>query len=119
MPLAAKLATVAAPVGSLVVGGGLAGLLTVSATRAAFVDTTETPSNSWVTGSVALSDDDGGSALFSSAAMVPGDTITKCIVVTYPAAAGRAPKVDVRLYATSVSTTNAMSGSLTTAVDVG
>jgi hypothetical protein len=50
--------------------------------HAAFSGTTRNSGNSWSTGSVALTDDDAGSARFQAAGMVPGDTETKCIAVT-------------------------------------
>jgi hypothetical protein len=49
---------------------------------AAFSGTTRNSGNSWSTGSVALTDDDTGSARFQASGMVPGDTDTKCITVT-------------------------------------
>lgn len=49
---------------------------------AAFSGTTRNSGNNWATGSVALTDDDNGSARFQTAGMVPGDTQTRCITVT-------------------------------------
>ena len=49
---------------------------------AAFSGTTRNSGNNWATGSVALTDDDNGSARFQATGMVPGDTETKCITVT-------------------------------------
>lgn len=49
---------------------------------AAFTGTTRNSGNSWSTGSVALTDDDAGSARFQASGMVPGDTDKKCITVT-------------------------------------
>lgn len=60
--------------------------LTLRASLAAFTATTCNPSNQWTTGTVALSDDDSGTARFSAAAMVPGGANasgTKCIKVSY------------------------------------
>lgn len=51
--------------------------------RAAFTATTSNSSNSWATGSVVLSDDDAGSAMFTSSNMTAGQSIVKCIAVTY------------------------------------
>src|SRR4051812_29752095 len=45
---------------------------------AAFSGTTRNSGNSWSTGSVALTDDDSGSARFQATGMVPGSTDTKC-----------------------------------------
>jgi hypothetical protein len=75
-------------------------LLVVRASSAAFSAQTDNPSNSWATGAVALSDDDGGgagSAMFDVTGMIPGDTITKCIAVTY---AGSADPSPVKLFST-------------------
>jgi len=52
------------------------------ASYAAFSGTTRSSGNSWSTGSVALSDDDAGSARFQATNMTPGSTDTKCIKVT-------------------------------------
>ncbi|CAN5378717.1 hypothetical protein BH09ACT10_BH09ACT10_04430 [soil metagenome] len=49
---------------------------------AAFSGTTRNSGNNWATGSVALTDDDAGSARFQANNLVPGQTETKCIVVT-------------------------------------
>ena len=48
----------------------------------AFTGTTRNSGNEWSTGSVALTDDDAGSARFQVEDMTPGDTETKCITVT-------------------------------------
>ena len=52
------------------------------ASYAAFSGTTRSSGNSWSTGTVALSDDDAGSARFQAAGMTPGSTDTRCITVT-------------------------------------
>lgn len=49
---------------------------------AAFSGTTRNPGNNWSTGSVALTDDDTGTARFQATNLVPGNTETKCIAVT-------------------------------------
>ena len=54
---------------------------------AAFSGTTRNSGNDWATGSVALTDDDNGSARFQVGSMTPGDTDTKCIAVTATASA--------------------------------
>lgn len=48
----------------------------------AFSGTTRNSGNSWSTGSVALTDDDNGTARFQATNMVPQQTETKCIAVT-------------------------------------
>jgi len=52
------------------------------ASYAAFSGTTRSSGNSWSTGSVALTDDDAGSARFQATNMTPGSTDTRCIKVT-------------------------------------
>ncbi len=73
----------AAPVAVL-----LAGLMVWQGSNAAFTAETYNAGNNWETGSVGLTDDDAGSAMFSLANVKPGDTGSKCIAVT--AAAGLA-----------------------------
>ncbi|MEO8261252.1 MAG: hypothetical protein ABI566_01670 [Pseudolysinimonas sp.] len=60
----------------------VAGLLVWSGSSAAFTATTRNSGNNWETGSVLLSDDDLGSASFRISGIVPGQTGTKCLVVT-------------------------------------
>jgi len=70
---------------------------------AAFTASTDNPGNSWAAGQVHLSDDDSGTAMFSATNMVPGDSLTKCILVTYD---GTTPNPTlVKLYATAATTT--------------
>ncbi|NPD03203.1 hypothetical protein HN031_00675 [Nocardioides sp. zg-1308] len=52
------------------------------ASSAAFTGQTRNSGNEWATGSVKLTDDDNGAARFRVTNMLPGDTQTKCIVVT-------------------------------------
>lgn len=63
---------------------------------AAFTATTTNPSNHWATATVSLTNDHTGSALFTAAGLVPGNTGTTCVVVHYTGTAA----ADVRLYAT-------------------
>ncbi|MFN8081033.1 MAG: hypothetical protein U0Q19_15870 [Kineosporiaceae bacterium] len=67
------------------------------ASNAAFSATTTNGVNSWQTGSVAISDNDSNVAMFSVTGLKPGDTGTKCIVVTYTGTLNAA----VKLYGTS------------------
>ena len=60
----------------------IAGALIWQASYSSFSGTTRNPGNNWSTGTVALTDDDTGSARFQVADMVPGQTDTKCITVT-------------------------------------
>jgi hypothetical protein len=99
---AAKTASViAAPLAILAAAG-----LIWSASNAAFSATTRNSGNNWATGSVALTDDDAGSARFQVNNMLPGQTETKCIKVTADASA---PGV-VRNYAlNAISTSSVLS----------
>lgn len=72
-------ARIAAIVGSMAV----VGLLVVTASSAAFTATTDNTGNAFNAATIALSDDDGGTAMFNVTGMVPGDTTEGCITVTY------------------------------------
>ncbi len=60
----------------------VAGLLVWQGSTAAFTADTRNIGNNWQTGSVLLSDDDLGAAAFRVDGVAPGQTGTKCIVVT-------------------------------------
>jgi hypothetical protein len=60
----------------------LAGLMVWQGTNAAFSADTRNLGNSWETGSVTITDDDNGSAMFNVQNLVPGQTGSRCIVVT-------------------------------------
>src|SRR5690242_19019377 len=70
--------------------GAVAGVAGVAASAAlvwhasysAFSATTANPSNTWSAGSVVLSDDDSGAAMFSAAELSPGVGRQDCIAVT-------------------------------------
>lgn len=67
----------AAPVAVL-----LAGAMVWQGSSAAFTADTRSIGNAWETGSLAISDDDGGHAMFEAIDIVPGQTGEKCIAVT-------------------------------------
>ena len=73
------------------------GVLVWRGTAALFTATTSNPGNSWTAGTVALADDDTGSALFTAAGLVPGDQGENCLTVDYTGDVATA----VKLYATS------------------
>ena len=76
--------------------------LILTASFAAFSDTTDNSGNTWSTGTVVLTDDDGGvSAMFTVLDMVPLVPVTECIVVTYE---GSLLPADVNLYGVSAGT---------------
>jgi hypothetical protein len=94
----AKIASLVAVPAAIAVSG----LVVSQASYSAYSATTENPTNNWATGSVALSDDDAGTAAFTVENMKPGSTGTKCIAVT---STGNLAST-VKLYATDQATTN-------------
>lgn len=90
-----SLLLVAVPVGLV-----LSATVVWQSTAAAFTASTDNVGNSWQTGSVVLTDSDGGSALFNSTldgALKPGSTRSGCIRVDY---AGSLPAT-IKLYVTT------------------
>lgn len=81
--------------GTLIAAVLLVGLLVMGVSRAAFFDLTSNASNDFAAGTVVISDDDSGSAMFSVSDMTPGDSATECIKVTYD---GSISPVDVVVY---------------------
>ena len=90
------------PVASIGVLGAavlLTTALIMTASMAAFSDTTDNSGNTWSAGTVVLTDDDGpGSAMFTVGNMAPLDTVIECIVVTY---SGSLLPSEVNLYGVS------------------
>jgi hypothetical protein len=75
----------------------LAAGLIARTSLAAFTASTTNPGDHWATGTVALADDDTGSARFNVSGMVPGGagaTDTKCIRVSYTGSA----TANIRMY---------------------
>ena len=68
---------------AMVLGLLASGAVVLTASQAAFSDTTSNSGNSFSTGNVDLVDDDSGSAAFTVTNMVPGQSVTRCIQVTY------------------------------------
>lgn len=83
----------------------LSGATIGTASYAAFSASTSSPTSNWATGTVALSDDDSSTALFTASNLAPGATGTRCIAVT---STGSLASI-VRLYGTGATTTNALS----------
>jgi hypothetical protein len=81
---------------------GLAGEAAGVGTYAAFSGTTANSGDSFTAGTVSLSDNDSGSAMYSVSNAKPGDSAQSCITVTY----GGSLSANVRLY------TGSSSGSL-------
>lgn len=93
----------------------LSGATVATASYSAFSATTSNPTNNWTAGTVALSDDDSNTAMFTAAGLKPGSTGTKCIAVTSSGSLASA----VKLYGTNPATTNALSSSINLAVVQG
>lgn len=88
-------------------------VLTVTRSHAAFAASTANTANSVATGSVSLTDDDGGVAMFSVTGMTPVAPETRCLVVTY---SGTISPADVQLFG---STTGSLDTYLDTTIEVG
>lgn len=88
-------------------------VLTVTRSEATFSVTTGNAGNAFATGTVTLTDDDTGSALFSVSNLTPGSPVTRCIVVSYTGSNLPAP---VRTYGTS---SGDLAPYLTTTIEVG
>src|ERR1700712_3396735 len=74
----------------------------------AFSATTSSPTNNWTAGTVALSDDDSNTAMFTA-------TNVKCIAVTSTGSLAST----VKLYSTAYSTTNALAANINLKVEEG
>jgi hypothetical protein len=74
-----KRAQLAGAVGALLAVSALV----ISSSTAAFTAQTDNSGNSWEAGTVLLSDNDSGVAMFNATALAPGDGAQRCIVVTY------------------------------------
>lgn len=85
------------------------------ASYSAYSATTTNGTNTWATGSVALSDDDSTAAMFSVTGLKPGSTGTKCITVT---STGTLP-ASVKLYGSGLATTNSLSSYLDLTISMG
>lgn len=81
---------------SVVLGLAASGLLVVKGTEAAFTSSTHNAANSWTSGSVAISDNDSGTAMFTATNLAPGATETRCITLSYTGTLASL----VKLYAT-------------------
>lgn len=89
--------------------------VTLRASNALFTATTTNDTNTFSTGSVALSDNDAGAALFTVSGLKPGSTGSACIRVTY---SGTLP-ASVKLYGTGLTATNSLDQYITLVVDEG
>lgn len=76
---------------------GALGAVATMGIYGAFSSTASNGGSQFSSGSVTLADNDSGSALYSVSEAKPGDSVTKCIKVTYTGSLD----ADVRLYTTS------------------
>ena len=86
-----------------------------NASYSAFTSTTENAANNWSAGTVALTDDDANTAMFTATNLKPGQTGRKCIEVT---SNGSLPS-GVKLYGKSYSQTKALATNMTVTVEEG
>ncbi|OIH96610.1 MULTISPECIES: hypothetical protein [unclassified Curtobacterium] len=110
-PRAARLAAWIAIPAALVASGAVVS----TASYSAFSATTVNPTNNWTAGTVALTDDDSNTALFTATNLKPGSTAANCITVT---STGSLPST-VKLYGTNASTTNNLAANLNLTVEQG
>ncbi|GGK18591.1 hypothetical protein GCM10010124_09000 [Pilimelia terevasa] len=75
-----------------------AATLVWNSTASAFSATTTNPTNTMTIGTVTISDNDAGVALFTAPALLPGNTATSCVVVTYSGTAASTVKMYVANY---------------------
>lgn len=93
----------------------ISGLIIAPASYSAFSSNTANPASNWAVGTVALTDDDSSTALFTATGLKPGSTGTKCIVVTSSGSLAST----VKLYGTSPATTNTLASSITLSIVQG
>jgi hypothetical protein len=110
-PRAAKLAAWIAIPAALIASG----VVVSTASYSAFSATTVNPTNNWTAGTVALTDDDANTAMFSATGLKPGSTGSNCITVTSTGSLASA----VKLYGTAAATTNAFSSYINVTVNQG
>ena len=106
-----KLVAAAAVPAALLASGGLVW----SASYSAFSATTSNPTNNWTAGTVALSDNDSETALFTATNLKPGATAARCITVTSSGSLAST----VKLYGTDYATTNNLAANLNLKVEEG
>lgn len=97
------------PLTRIPIAAAFAALLLVTAmvwqvSSATFTGTTDNGPNSWDAGTVALSDNDNGTAMFTVTGLKPGDTGTDCVYVTYDGTLTGADITNVKLYASTTGT---------------
>lgn len=109
------------------IAGAAAGVVLVSGvvlqvSSAAFTGSTENAGNTWEAGTVSLTDNDAGSAMYASTSKIaPGYTEKQCIEVQYTGTI--TPDAAVALYAATTSTAvnggDGLANDLTVSVEIG
>lgn len=94
-------------------------VLVWQASSAVFTATTDNTGNSFTAADINLTDDDAGTAMFTVDPMVPGQTETECIVVTYDGTAAIPTLNSVRLYGAVTDSANNMADHLNITVEEG
>ncbi len=79
---------------------GLVAMVSGWATYSAFSATTSNTNNSFAAGTVNIGDNDAGAAMYNVSGLKPGDSVTRCIKVTYTGSLD----ASVKLYASAVGT---------------
>lgn len=88
-------------VGAAAVSFLLVGFLVMQTSSAVFSGTTTNTGNQVSASNVEITNDHGGTALFSVTDVVPNDTITRCITAEYTGSATGSDLAGVKLYANS------------------
>jgi len=91
------------------------GALVWQSSYSAFSSTTSNPTNNWTSGTVALADNDSGTALFNVTNMKPGATGAQCINVTSTGSLAST----VKLYGTAYSSTNGLADAMNLTIEEG
>ncbi|NII40741.1 hypothetical protein E9228_001377 [Curtobacterium flaccumfaciens] len=91
------------------------GVVVSTASYSAFSAETVNPTSNWTAGSVALTDDDNGSALFTATGLKPGSADAKCIAVTSTGSLAST----VKLYGTNPVTTKDLASNISITIEQG
>lgn len=111
------LRSTAAKVLAPLIGIAVASTMIFQASNAAFTASTSNTANTYSAASVTLVDDDSGSAMMTLSNMIPGDTATKCIAVTYTGSTFSV--TPIKLYAALASEVDSFAGHLDVVVKEG
>ncbi len=101
---------------ALIVGLAVVAALVWQSSYSAFSSTTDNGINNWAAGTVAISDNDSNSAMFTGSPLLkPGDTASRCIEVTKVGTLAGT----VKLYGSGLTTTAGLSSHLDITVEQG